>query len=100
LRFRWEPAAFSGNFGSAAASPGISMSDAGFDSSLILEAFRFETRLDRLDGEDVWFQPNGISWQWTQPAWSMPAAGRTPRAGLAPLAFPDGDLWGLRLLAM
>jgi len=76
------------------------MSDAGFDSSLILEAFRFETRLDRLDGEDVWFQPNGISWQWTQPAWSMPAAGRTPRAGLAPLAFPDGDLWGLRLLAM
>jgi len=72
----------------------------GFDSALILEAFRFETRLERLDGEEVWFQPNGVSWQWTRPSWSVPTAGRTPRAGQAPLAFPEGTLWGVRLLAM
>ncbi|HVE41869.1 MAG TPA: tetratricopeptide repeat protein [Planctomycetota bacterium] len=72
----------------------------GFDSSLLLEVFRFETRLDRLDGEEVWFQPNGVSWQWTRPAWSVPTVGRTPRAGQGPLTFPEGTLWGVRMLAM
>jgi Tfp pilus assembly protein PilF len=71
----------------------------GFDSSRILEAFRFETRLERLDGEEIWFQPNGVSWQWTRPAWSLPTAGRSPRAGLGPLTFPEGALWGVRMLA-
>ena len=72
----------------------------GFDSSLLLEVFRFETRLERLDGGEVWFQPNGISWQWTRPSWSFPTAGRTPRAGLVPLSFPEGSLWGVRMLAL
>lgn len=76
------------------------MSARGFDSAECLEVFHFTTRLGSLDDPKVWFKPNGISWQWTVPAWSASALGRTPRAGLPPVAPPEGAVWGVRTLAM
>lgn len=77
----------------------LRQSMSGFDSGQCLEAFQFSARLDALDDPQVWFKPNGVSWQWTLPAWSTPPLGRTPRAGLPAVAAPEGSVWGVRTLA-
>jgi Tfp pilus assembly protein PilF len=98
--FGWEAPTFSGNFDLVESSPDSSMSRSAFDVSRILDVFRFETRHERLDEDAVWFKPNGVSWQWTRPAYSLAVVGRTPRPGVPPPALPPDPVWGLRPLVL